>query len=144
MLHGVALRYCSKRATSSIKVESVPKNIREFFSWKQKARPHRRNNFYFTAQSRRTDICCSVSRTFRQHQRARFVAFEKSAAHHDWVQLHVLNDTWTTGRATYKRERYIASIVEFTLILLCVRSTMLARQHVQHHQTVTEGSQIAY
>ena len=32
----------------------------------------------------------------------------------------------------------------FTLILLCVRSTMLTRQHVQQHQTVMGGSQIAY
>ena len=74
-----------------------------------------------------------VRKNISSDQRARFVApFEKSAAHYDWIQLHALNDTRTTGRATYTRKRYIASIVEFTLILLCVRSTMLERQHVQH------------
>ena len=34
-------------------------------SWTATTLPHRRNNFYFTAQSRRTDICCSVSKWIR-------------------------------------------------------------------------------
>ena len=86
-----------------------------------------------------------VRKNISSSQRARFVApFEKSVVHHDWIQLHVLNGTRITVRATYTRKRYTAPIVELILILLCVRSAMLTRQHVQHDQTVMEGSQIAY
>ena len=61
------------------------------------------------AKSSRTRLRKNIS----SGQRARFAApFEKSAAHHDWIQLHVLNDTRTTGRATYTRKRFVASIVE--------------------------------
>ena len=47
-----------------------------------------------------------VRKDISSGQRARFVApFEKRVVHHDWIQLHVLNDTRITGTATYTRKK---------------------------------------
>ena len=157
MLYGVVLRDYPKQVVSLIKAGSVPANMREFFSCDTKnttastrqlplySAKQASRHLLFPAQVDAKSSLTRVRKNIPSGQRARFVApFEKSVERHDWTQLYVLNDIRITGRATHTRERHIASIVELSLILLCVRSAMLTRQHAQHHQTVMEGPQVTY
>ena len=99
--------------------------MREFLSRTPKKLPHRRNNFDFTAQHRRTDICCFVSewvqrvlsrgfeRTFRQISVQDSWHRSKRAAHTATGFNSMFKDTRTTGRATYTRKRYLSRRLEF-------------------------------
>ena len=145
-----------KQVVSLVKAGSVPANLRELspghedttaltqqlplYSAKRASR-----HLLFRVQVDAMSSVTKVLKNISSCQRARFVApFDQSVARHDWTQLHVFNDTRITGRATYTRERYIATIVELALILLHVRSTMFTWHQVQHRRTVVKGSQIAY
>ena len=68
----------------------------------------------------------------------------KNVISHDKAQLHVLIDTRIRGKEIHTRERHLALIVEFTLILFRVRSTMFLRQRVQHLRIVMKSLGILY
>ena len=107
MLYGVVSQDYSKQVVSLFKAQSVPANMRDFLSWTQK---HYRTdattstlqrNMLFRVQVDAKSFLPRVRKNISSGQRD--ALFEKSVVQHHWIQLHVLNDTRITGRATYTR-----------------------------------------
>ena len=152
MLYGIVLRDYPKQVVSLAKAKSVPANMREFFSWAQR---HYRIDVTASTVERKTgepasaDPCPGGCKDFSlesvsSESRAKSVVpfGVKNDIRHGKTQLHAFTDTRITGKAMHTRERHIALIVELTLILFRVRSTMFWMQHVQHLRTVMKSLQI--
>ena len=92
------------------------------------------------------DFLTMVQMRVSSGRHAKFVVLfgVKNVIRHDKTQLHFLIDTRITGEAMHTRERHIALIVELTLILFRVRSTMLLKQHVQLLRIVMKSLRMVY
>ena len=149
----VALRDYPKQVVSLIEVESVP----GISLLDPRTLSHRRNNFYFSRKTGEPAFvvpCPSECKEFSHNgSKEHFVrstckirgTVRKERSHTTTGFNFKFSTTHGPQGEQSKHEKgNITSTVEPTLILLCVRSTVLTRQRVQRHQTVIEGSQITY
>ena len=132
MPHGVVPRdYPKKAAEPPSRIESVLEATISFLQRKTDTQ---------TFVALRLSECEELSRNG-----SRFVEpFEKCVIHHDWIQCQVQKHARIPEKTVYIRKGCLVPITKPTLILFCVKSTILTRQHVPRHQTVTEGSQTVY
>ena len=112
--YAVVLRDYPKKVVSSIKVESVPGNMREFLSWTQN---HWRIDATTSTWQRKAGEptlvvpcpsgCKEFSHTGSKEHFVRSACKIRGTVRKErrTPQLHVLNDTRTTGRSNYTRER---------------------------------------
>ena len=115
-----------RQVVSLLKAGGVPANMPEFLSWTQNTTALTQQLPLYSAKTGEPTLVvpcpCGCKEFSHKGSKEHFVrstcrirgTVRKRASYNDWI----------TRRATYTGERYIESIVELTLILLCVRSTI--------------------
>ena len=141
MLYGVVLRNYLKQVVSLIRAENMSANMHKFLSWTQK---HFRIDATTSTLQRKTGeptfvVPCPSGCTEFTHKGSKEHFVRSTCKIRGTVRKDRrtprLDSTPCSQRHTDHREknpriRYIESIVQLALILLCVRSKMLTRQHV--------------